>query len=276
MSPLLDKLIPFKKESNHSISEAIFTIFLPNRFFELIKFKTLIEENGKLENVFQHFKILEGVQFNINLTETPSPHHTKTGDDGFQMERFSNGELEWIIRYQPNNQGLNLLTIHSLNYKGWSDFYKTIFKYLSFINEIDSNIYVSGYAISYVDQFDWIDSQHPPVALIFKKTSQYLPKSIFDSKENWNQVSNFDSDLHQKSIKQHINIGSRKISENLYNIYLMHVSNLLFSEIESLDNFCKSDNAKKIFATELHDLNKVFLKDCLDDTILKSIGVIIQ
>lgn len=269
----MDKLIPFNKENNHSISEAIFTLFLPNRLYELTKFKTSIEVNGKLKSIFQHFRMLEGFKFLVEIENNVTATQSKNGEDGFQLEGFENGKLTWLIRYQPNNQGLNQLSIHSLNYKGWSNFYTNIFEFLKNINEIDSSIYVSGYSISYVDQFDWVDAEFPPVELIFKSSSKYLPKSIFDSKENWNIVSNFDSLLQEKQIKEHINIGSRKLSEKSYNIYLMHVSNLLLSETESLNNFCMKDNASNIFANELHELNKIFLRDSLSDTILNLIGI---
>lgn len=273
MEQLSDKLVPFNKEKKHSISEAIFTIFLPNRLFELNKFKVLIESDGKLSGNFQHFKILEGVQVNVNLDENSTLQQVKTGEDGFQIEGFSNGKLEWIIRYQPNNLGLHQLTIHSLSYNRWDEFYSSVFKFLTAIDSVDSSIYVSGYAISYIDQFDWIDNKYPQVDLIFKNTSKYLSKSIFESKENWNIISNFDSILSYKLVKEHINIGCRKLSEKLYNLYLFHVSNLLLPEPHSLNNLSINHETMKSIADELHLLNISFLKDSLNENILKLIGV---
>ncbi len=274
MNYLEDKLIPFNNDNKHSISEAIFSIFLPNKIFEPNRYKVLILEGGELSDTFQNFRILKEIEVALDLNENEVKTSKYTAhEEGFQFEAYRNAKLEWLIRYQPTKSPNQVLSIHCMNYKAWDNFYQMVFKFLSIISKIDKSIYVSGHSLNYIDQFDWLDSSNPPIEKIFNTESKYLAPVICDSKDDWSFISNFDSELASFSIKQHINVGSRKIATNRYNLYLIHIASMLLPEPKSLESLCIEENQMKDFYNKLHLLNKVFLKETLKEEVLDLIGI---
>lgn len=269
------KLIPYNN-NQHSISEAVFSIILSNKIINPKRFEKLILDNETFKNEFQSFKVLEGVQVQISgdINAQLQSEFKKTGDDGFQFEGFKNGKLEWLIRYQPNQAGpFIVLSVHCLNYPGWDKFYPKCISFINAISEVDNGIFANGFSLNYVDQFDWMDESFPPMTSIFKTESKYIPKVLFENKDVWNIVSNYQKAIEiDKKILENVNIGIQKIASK-FNIYLLHNIFYFFEEPRNLKDVCREEERIKSEASIIHDLNKEFMKDILVGEILNRIGI---
>ncbi len=275
MTVTLDNLIPFKKE--HSISEAVFSFFLPNKILDPHRFETLLKPGEPFAELFQSFKVLEGFQIGMNLQPQNvgevKTDFKKTGDDGFQFESYREGALDWLVRYGPNQRGPVALSFHSLNYPGWQDFYDKVFKFISGIVQIDNSIYAQAYSLNYIDQFDWIGDSFPPNEQIFNSNSKYIPQLIFEIDKEWNYSTTNIRKVGAQNITENINIGVEFVVNNKYNLYIIHHVASMFEEIKNLREMCEGREDLKKSANSMHDLNKIFLKDLLTTEVLTKINI---
>ncbi|MDI9365649.1 MAG: hypothetical protein QM541_11910 [Flavobacterium sp.] len=270
------KLIPAKK--NHSISEAIFSLFLVNPIIASKRFRELLMDGQPLSKNFQRFKENKSValSFSIKSSKEGNLHselhnlEPKETEDGFVMEAFSEGKLAWFIRYDPL---MPVLSIHSFMYSNWNEFYESVFTYLKAISDFDNSIYVSGYALNYVDDFDWIDSLLPNMETIFNKGGRYLPPLIFEAREGWSFSANQVRNLENTLVLEHTNVSINSTTGSSHKITLSHHAASDFTEYKSLTTLCLEKTELKTFANKIHNLNKEFLKETLTQAICSKIGL---
>jgi uncharacterized protein (TIGR04255 family) len=275
---VLEKLIPFNGKGSHSISEAIFSIILPNKILEPKRFETLIRDDGSLKDKFQSFKVLEGTNISVNVKFNDfQPQLTsefgKTGDNGFQFEGYKEGKLTWLIRCLPNQPLANILSIHCLDYSRWDDFYTNVFLFLKGLSSIDNGIFLTGFSLNYIDQFDWIDEKPMPVKNIFVGNGVYIPKRLIETDEPWNYSLNYQTKVGGHTVLEHINLGTRKVILGKENIFITHTAVLGFPSPKNLSVICQDSIGLKEIADKMHLLNKDFLKNVLVEDISNAIGL---
>lgn len=275
---LLEKLIPFNGNGNHSISEAIFSVILPNKILEPKRFEALIKDDGLLKDKFQSFKILEttNINFNVNFNDL-QPQFTsefgKSGENGFQFEGYREGKLTWLIRYLPSQSSVNILSIHCLDYSRWNDFYTNVLQFLNGLSTIDNGIFSSGFSLNYIDQFDWVDEQPMPCKNIFVNNGTYIPKRIVETEGAWNYTLNYQTKVDVHMVLEHINLGTRKVMPGKENIFIAHTAVMGFSSPKNLKDMFQNSSELREIADKMHDLNKNFLKNVLVDEISTKIGL---
>ncbi len=277
----ITKLIPFKDK--HSVSEAIFILFLTNPIVNSRNFDRLLWKDAPLHEKFQKFSL----QMGVNLAFPPSeqlpsggalpnllPKISGVEQNGFIMQAFLDGKPSWVIRYQPSALPgtYHMLTFHSLVYEDWDLFYEEVFNYIKIINEFEPGIFVSGYALNYVDQFNW-HGEELPVSEIFNHTSRYLPNLLFDSKGIFNSSGTFSHKIDNALIAEGYMVGANQIQLNEYNIFITHQSSRSFDAPQKLSDICASNEQLRGLAAKMHQLNKDFLLQTLVKEICERVGL---
>lgn len=265
--------------NGHSISEVIFSIVLASPIINSSRYKALIEGGGPLSTEYKNFRITTGIKVNMIIgpagIKPPKADYSKTGNDGFTIEKFDEGNLTWLIAYQPNNDethlGQNLLRIHCLNYTRWETFFIEVIKLFGIISGFE-RLFISGYSLHYLDQFKWEGTELPEMQYIFKKDNYYLSNLFLDTKGPWNFASNTNRTIGGKLITENTNIGTNQFDSNNYIIYLFHRAATMFDEFKDLGQLLKEEELKQL-ADEMHTLNKNFLKETLNQNVQDLIGL---
>ena len=271
-------LQPFK--GKHSVTEVIFSVYLANPIINPERFGDLVKKGGGLFENFQNFKLLTGVKLDVKFTPQgtePVQHNlSKTGNDGFSIEKFKDGKLSWLINYQPSNspdrKGDDLLKIHCLDYEDWHSFFEESISLLKTISAFE-DLYISGFSLYYLDQFYWNDVNLPEMECIFKKGSPYLPQLLFDAKSTWNFISNISRTINQRLIAENTNIGSNVTLDKRYTIYLFHNASNIFDQFKKLSQLINETADLKTLANDMHTSNKDFLKQTLTSDVQKAINL---
>lgn len=265
-----DKLIPYTE--SHSISEVIFSLFLVQPLIKPERFEKIFQaENNTLQNYFQEFKPIISQEFGFTFNNENSPTVDPRANKivGFEFRKFAEGKLKKV--FNLNNEPNPILAIHDLEYSRWAVFYPEIDKIINGFKNFDSNMYIRGIGISYVDQFTWNDKNYPDIKSIFK-SNKYLPEIIFESKNNLNFSTNHTRVVEDCLYSENINVNINRITKGSFNISIIHnaIENII--DFKSLDDLFK-DNFLKECSTKVHNLNKDLLKTILQDDVLSLINL---
>jgi uncharacterized protein (TIGR04255 family) len=272
VNTLLKHLIPHKKD--HSISEAIFSVFLSSPIVKPQRFEELLKIGQPLSGIFQNFQFNEGVQFGVSMKPNQNPEisQKKTGQDGFMMEAYSEGKIDWVIRsLQIGN--VYTVSIHCLNYSNWEFFYNKVFSFLEILSNFEKGLYVTGYSLNYIDQFNWLNDELPDMKVIFNDTSKYLPHLLFETKGVWTFTSTQNRIVDSQYVLEHTNLATNLVAIGNYNISIVHNAASMFPEVKSLTDLCDEKEALKRFADKMHGLNRDFLLQTLNSEVLALIGL---
>jgi uncharacterized protein (TIGR04255 family) len=275
----ISSLKPFN--SKHAISEVIFSVYLASPIINSVRYESLVKDGGALSGNFQNFKVLTGIQLNMvippkDLEKSMESGIIKTGNDGFNIEKFKDGKLSWVISYQPSEPptaGQDLLKIHCIDYDGWSSFFNEIVALLKKISEHE-DLFIRGYSLYYLDQFFWTQIELPEMKYIFKKGNLYLSDLFLNTKGVWDLASNTNRSVDGKLVTENVNIGIRKNfnKDGNYLIYLFHNAATMIDEYKSLKELLMGQELKKL-ADQMHTLNKDFLGQTLTDEVQILIGL---
>lgn len=260
-------------KGKHAITEVIFSVYLASPIINSQRYKALVEEGGKLAGKFQNFKPATGINFNMKITKgtLETPVQTNVNTEGFQIQKFKDGNMHWVISYQPSlTPGQDLLQIHCLEYPGWNNFFNEVVVLLKNISDFE-DLYIRGYSLYFLDQLNWIKNELPDMSKIFKK-GLYLSDLFLETKGVWNFQSNTHRPIGDKLISENTNIGVNQISDNNYLVFLFHHASTMFNEYKSLGHLLEDAGLKQL-ADEMHTLNKTFLGQTLTDEIQKLIGL---
>ena len=141
------------------------------------------------------------------------------------------------------------------------------------LSEFDKGLFVTGYSLNYIDQFSWLDINLPEMHVIFNDKGNYLPKLLFETKGVWTFTSTQNRVIDEQMVLEHTNIATNQVAESNYNISIVHNAASMFSEPKNLNELCEERAALKNFANKMHQLNRDFLSQTLNDEILVLIGL---
>jgi uncharacterized protein (TIGR04255 family) len=272
----LELLVPCNSE--HSIKESIFTLFLSNPIVNPKRFISLIQEDGALKNHFQHFKSLGALNVNTTFKDEveagfPDVNINTLKDTGFVFESFVNGTIAWALKYDGNS-GMNAISIHCYQYSRWDYFLQYANDVFIEIIKFNSDLFVTGVGLSYIDKFDWLSGQAPKMDLLFKDNG-YMPKLVLESVGNWNintaneRLGVFLDNLEQNVIEI-VSVLWNKSTDKHFTLTITHNAALTFSpSLQISESVLKTVIKDKM--NNAHTLNKSFLNQCLQPDILAKI-----
>lgn len=265
MSSKIDFFKPCQEQ--HSIKEAVLTVFLQNPIIKPSSFKKLLEADEFKQN-FQEFQILKQVKVMVQSggeNKAPNIDHNTVDDKGFVFNQFKGVEKIAVL------QGLNdisrrFFSFHHFRYENWGSFVSDFKAYLTALNSFQKGIYVVGYGLHYIDEFTWELSEALPVREVFNEKSSILPPVFFSS------------DFQQYAIvnKSNENVLDRleiiKVESNgLTRVSISHSISELCRETIALDHLL-NDNLTSVWESS-HQENKNLLKQILSQTVLEKINL---
>lgn len=178
--PIIEKIRPIS--GNHSIKEAVISVFLANPLIKPERFGQLIESNFK--DFFQQFEHVH--QFAFEIRNDPSGIRNFPGPSevvGFRFLSFEKGARKRVLQ-GINEQQRSFLSYHSFIYDSWSRFYEDSVKCFQGITELQSDIFINAFSLHYIDEFLWIDPANPiDVGTLFRRDTRYIPSEFFQSSQ---------------------------------------------------------------------------------------------
>jgi uncharacterized protein (TIGR04255 family) len=264
---LSERITPCNKD--HSIKEAVITLFLANPIIKPDRFKKLIENEFKEK--FQQFQLLSGVAFQVRnkMGEPTNFSQQITKDAGFRFSSFEKG-IEVKVLQAQNEITRNFISFHSLNYTRWANFYAEYINTIQPIADHHPELFVTAVSLHYVDQFFSTSSIPINLTEVFSNEGDYLPKEFFKSQiSNYSIVTNKEIDeiKHYNRIEININNDIRP------GITISHNISQSFKDVIDLSDLLKDPKFGATLERE-HLLNKAVLKDILNDQVIKMINLI--
>lgn len=253
----------------HSIKEAVLSLFLPNPIIKPSRFKDLI--HGKFNAVFHQFEPVQQFTATIkNEKGVITSNSFKTENDvGFRFISFSGGKVEKVFQCM-NQDKRNFFAYHDLKYIGWTDFFSNFKKIIEVVSNYEPSTYINGFSIHYIDEFLWIDRDNLiDISCLFNVESKYLPKEFFtEGTTNYSFVTKGVLDdgttiFDRLEIKVEPKVVPKIVIS--HNITQPLSDFVKLSEVIS-DNF--SDHFKNV-----HERNKALLKDVLKPEVCKRIDI---
>lgn len=258
-----NNLVPIS--GDHSIKEAVLTVFLASKILKTKDFGALMGNGFK--GVFSQFEPIETNKItfeNQNLSIIGEP------DAGFKFVKFNNQGKQSEVLRGINEENRFFISFHSLDYKGWTSFRDNFMDYLQKLNTFRPGNFVKAYSLSYLDQFDWIQKETYEASKMFREDSKYLPKVFFETKDTSYNYGNLkkEDDGTTYSDQLLINISDKIIGKD---ITINHNKAATFNDVIMLGDLLKDK-----FRTDLdrvHESNKEVLKDLLQNEVCLKIKI---
>jgi len=245
--------------SNHSVKEAVITLFLTQPIVNPEKFRELLKE---FKPEFQSFDETFSLKYQFNQDGI---HKESLNNDGFVFTRFNNenGGRSKILR-GVNEEYRQFLAFHNLSYNRWKDFFEEFTQCIKLISNFDKSLYVLAFSIHYVDEFYWEGNSPMPLKEILKSNQDFIPNKIFESTESTSVlITNSESHITER-LEVKVRLNNLNISHNvIYNV----------GENISIENFV-ADSKYLSEIEKLHIFNKKILQELLTKPICKLINLI--
>ena len=261
------------KASNgeHSIKEAVISLFLANPIVKPERFGSLIE--GSFSNDFQqyepvHFFKVEFKNFNGLLETKPA---SIDNNAGFRFTRFSKGKPATILQSRNEDQR-TFISFHTFDYSRWDPFFLDFQDIIKRLSENQSNLFVKAFSLHYIDEFNWIDPVTPvPVSEIFNNESVILPSEFFNSLVNQYQITS------QKKVEDYVyidrlEININKTAQSISNIFISHNITQTINDVQELSDLIQNSLFLDMLQ-KAHEHNKDVLKSVLKEEVKNNIGL---
>lgn len=260
MNSQLEKLVPFS--GNHSIKEAVISIFLLNDIIKPERFQKLIQDKSFQEN-FKKFEPLENFQLQIkNVSGASSINYNTLKNTGFRFSGFDNTGKTVKVFQGNNEENRRFMSYHDLNYSNWKNFNDDYLKIINLlISDFNEPFLIESFSLHYIDVFNWnAEINEFPKEEIFNKNGRILPLKFFESKFNTTFLLTIEQVIEDVSFFDRIQI---KIENKILpEITISHnISHKLINEEElsSLINKPKFYNTLSL----AHNNNKKVLSEIL-------------
>lgn len=181
MNSQLEKLIPFS--GNHSIKEAVISIFLLNDIIKPERFQKLIQSKDFQES-FKKFEPLESFQLQIkNEAGASSVNYNALKNSGFRFSGFDNAGKTVKVFQGSNEDNRRFISYHDLNYSSWKNFNADYLKIINhLISDFNEPFLVDSFSLHYIDVFNWKAGINEfPKEEIFNRNGKILPLKFFES-----------------------------------------------------------------------------------------------
>lgn len=254
---------------NHSIKEAVITLFLSTSIVKPQRFESLIA--NELKSEFQKFENVNQVQFRIQgndggTMENSGPEIFE--NMGFRFQKFEEGKI--VRALQGINESLrSFISYHNLDYSRWNMFYEEFKKYMNVIHVFHPNLFISAISLHYIDEFIW-ESKDPIVnSEIFNSQSSILPKDFFVT-----QLKNFQFVTVQKEDFNHFDRLEIRVDEGPKpHIVISHNVAFELSEPNELGSLFVGDDFENKMK-KAHSVNKKVLKNILNSNTCELINLV--
>ena len=248
---------------NHSLSEAVFTIFLAQEILKPERFEVLLQSELNEFHEFGH-NIAQNINIRIDQLELEEREI-----DGFVFRKYEAGKVAWAI--VSKNKPVPYIAIHCLNYDRWIPFTTKVESYLKALANFQKDLFIKAFGLNNIDQFYWISKSYPDLEIIFRTDSELLPKKFFESKEEFTytikQTFHKSDDVDGKYVDR-VDVFAKNLATNNINIGVIHnVIKQLDASIEIkklIDEFSKTPNP----LDWAHQLNKTTLKKLLTQSVV--------
>lgn len=258
--------LPVRIKKNNSIKEATITLFLANKLFKPERFKELINDES-LSGFFQQHQPISEITFKFgNLTENTKSETNIVNDTGFKLLKFDHGVISFVTQ-GVNEAGRTFFSFHDLNYSRWVNFKNNYGKILEALLRIQSDTFINGVSLHYVDEFVWSSEEEFDLSKIMK-AEEFLPQNFIKIRGG-----------HLSNTRQCETINNLKLFDRLEVLVDPSIEKLVtisHNQTVLLDNVIelKSIETKGILdnlLNELHENNKKLLRGVLLDNVKKLI-----
>ncbi|MFN8117435.1 MAG: TIGR04255 family protein [Bacteroidia bacterium] len=259
--------LPVTIKKGNSIKEAAITLFLSNPIIKPERFKELVNI-PELGGFFQQHQAIGA--FTLKLGNIPKDQKSETNfknDTGFKLLKFENGAPTFVV------QGINELdrtffSFHDLNYSRWINLKNNFDNILKNIKTIQSDIFVNGLSVHYIDEFLWDSSQEFDLSRIMK-AEDYLPNNFIKIKgghlSNTRECETKDGQKLFDRLEVLVNSSIEKV------ITISHNQTVLTSNLFEYGSVEFDKNIGALLE-ELHENNKELLRNVL----LKEVNELIK
>ncbi len=254
---------------NHSIKEAVISVFLSNPIIKPLRFKSLIETDFK--DKFQQFEPLKQIKFKFlgEISNSNRPEQHITEEAGFRFSHFENGIKKTVL------QGLNedhrqFISFHSFEYTSWKDFLNNFKFAITSLSNFQSDLFVTAISLHYIDEFNWIDSSNPiDSRVIFNQTSKIIPLIFYNSiNSQFNLITE-----HIENNKKYFNRIEISTESNFSQIIqISHNISQALDDVITLKDLISLEILEEILSTA-HSKNKELLQDILTPEIKELINL---
>ncbi|TKC13151.1 TIGR04255 family protein [Pedobacter polaris] len=249
---------------NHSIREAVVTIFLGSPIIKPERFQELITKG--LGEYFHLFENVNAVQIQIKPgVNGLTPQQTTQQNAGFRFVGFNQGKIGTVF------QGINelertFMSYHSFGYKRWAEFLDNYLSVLSILSQNHEALFIRAVSIHYIDEFTWVSQEPLDLNKIFNDEAKYMSKAFLDSSNTSNFIYTTEKKDGSSLLFDRLDIKvDNKITKN---ITISHNILKQFDDFKSLSSLL--DNEKDFFLEslqKLHNYNKEILNDILNDRV---------
>ncbi len=264
----MDLPIKLRKEEN-AIKEATISLFLSSPIIKPERFEAIIKDS-EMNGFFHSFQNIGAFSFSIeNVSGTIiNKDNTHKNNAGFRLEKFFEGKPEFVLQGM-NQNNRNYFSFHDLSYKRWSNFIENYTKIFSAIQKIQSEIFLTGISLHYIDEFIWVEEGQIDLSKIMV-AQNYLPQNFIKIKNG-----------HLVNTREIESQGDNKLFDRLEVLLLDNIAKTVTIshnqtlQFNNLIDLKEKDNQNKVLQDlqQLHDNNKKFLNDVLLLQIKKLIGL---
>lgn len=250
--------LPVSIKNENSIKEAVITIFLSNPILKPERFKEILNQH-EMSSFYQQHQPLKEITFKVGgLLNDLKGEANLNPDKGFKLIRFEKGIASFVMQ-GVNEIDRTYFSFHNLSYTRWADFLSQFRNSIHALKTIQSDIFVNGISLHYVDEFVWDKQQEFDLSRIMK-AEEFLPNNFIRIKgghlSNTRELVTTDNQRLFDRLEVLVNSNLEK------GISINHNQTVLFGEIA---DYSDKEISKKIevVLNELHENNKELLKKIL-------------
>lgn len=256
-------LKPFS--ANHSIREAVISVFLVNPIVKPERFQKLIEEGFKQD--FHAFEAVGAVEIELKtgikgVIEQKAQNMTNVG---FKFIGFNQGKISRIFQGM-NERGRTFISYHSFAYTRWDEYLIEYLKFIKILSEGQGDMFINAVSIHYVDQFRWIPDTPLKLNKVFNDKTRYLSQAFLESSGPTNFVFNTQAISGDFVHSDRLEI---KVDEkNSKDISISHNMTKRLDDLKNLESLTHGESGYfNDILQELHRANKIILEDILTQEV---------
>ncbi len=265
-------LSDYIKPSNnqHSIKEAVITVFLSNPIEDPQSFKGLQE--AEFKGIFNTFNIRNEVKVHIKPDNVESvSDFSRKENRGFTFIQEDESGIRQVLQ-GVNEEDRTFLSFHTLDYSRWQLFFDLYLSCIKPIAQKHAEFQIEAFSLHYIDEFTWIFDDNPDLERIFKKNNNYLPISFFEKSFPKIILSFTTNPSEQNDTVYTDQLNISVIPTMQPTIQISHNSTYQFSQPIDINHLLSQDIfQEKIFQAHYH--NKDVLNDLLTDEIRNQISL---
>lgn len=254
---------------DHSIKEAVISLFFASPIVKPSRFRSLLEE---LNDDFNAFEIARGFRVelrgNTETSEVVSEAHQEE-EKGFRLIQKEEGQVIRVLQGQ-NEDNRVALSFHNFRYKRWDDFLETFLRIATALAPKLENMVVIGFSLNYIDEVEWIASEPLKLDHIFKRNTVYLPENFFLN-PNSELILTVEDVVSDFKHFDRLQISSVTIPKSTVTIGHNIIHPLI--NTQDLSTLLEEDTSFKSFLQIAHEHNKSVLASILEDSVQLKIGL---